>query len=449
MPTPLPSHLFKDARLFAGRYDLLAWILPNIKGGTFCEIGVATGIFSSFMVENGHPSAFYSIDTFALDQLDTLWGRPITEVLEGKSHYQYYCDRMKAVAAPYGTEFHVHQGFSFDVLSNVPDRSCDLVYIDAEHSYKAVQKDTTEALRIVKDGGVIVFNDYTKFDVIGNQPYGVVDAANEFISKHNLRVLGLGLEKNMFCDLAVRYVTGTSDFNLDLKTEQESAAELKQKVMDFIRDDERYRFFYEAVTFVNYEDVPGDILDLGVYGGRTTTILSKYLADSIYSGRDRKVIGFDSFEGLAADTEGHAVWVEGDCALNADPSHPILGLNEPVSPEAVQALSKSLGLPEPEMVVGYFANTLAKRLETIEAASIIHIDCDLYEATKDIFDVIEPILQPGTLIAFDDWFHYRGDPTKGEARAFREFLKANPQWGAVQYKTYGTFCNSFIMHRKT
>jgi hypothetical protein len=43
---------------------------------------------------------------------------------------------------------------------------------------------------------------------------------------------------------------------------------------------------------------------------------------------------------------------------------------------------------------------------------------------------------------------YRGHPGKGEARAFDEFLVEHPEWGAVQYQPYATFCNSFILHRR-
>ena len=65
-----------------------------------------------------------------------------------------------------------------------------------------------------------------------------------------------------------------------------------------------------------------------------------------------------------------------------------------------------------------------------------------------MLDALEPVLQDGSILLFDDWFHYRGHPGKGEARAFSEFLSAHPAWGAVQYQAYSTFCNSFILHRR-
>ena len=49
---------------------------------------------------------------------------------------------------------------------------------------------------------------------------------------------------------------------------------------------------------------------------------------------------------------------------------------------------------------------------------------------RSFLDGIAPILQEGTVLLFDEWFSYKGNPTKGEARAFFEFLEAHPEWGA-------------------
>lgn len=221
-----------------------------------------------------------------------------------------------------------------------------------------------------------------------------------------------------------------------------------QKVHKFLTNDSRYRFFYEAVTFATYEQVPGDFLEFGIYGGRTLAMLARFLNDGQYAEDARKVIGFDSFEGLEEETEGHAVWEEGACSLNTDPNHPTLAMGEKVTAESVLQMIDAIEVPRPEIVVGSYAETVEQTLATINAAAIIHIDCDLYDATREVLDHIEPVLQPGTLIAFDDWFHYRGNPRKGEARAFGEFLENNPEWFAVPYKTYSVFCNSFIMQKR-
>lgn len=36
----------------------------------------------------------------------------------------------------------------------------DLVFVDADHSYEGVQNDTRQALKLVRPGGVVVWDDY-------------------------------------------------------------------------------------------------------------------------------------------------------------------------------------------------------------------------------------------------------------------------------------------------
>ncbi len=220
----------------------------------------------------------------------------------------------------------------------------------------------------------------------------------------------------------------------------------REDVMQFLNEDQRFRFFLNAVTYATYEDVPGNFVEFGVYGGRSLALLSHFLHTGIYNKRPRRILGFDSFQGLGATSFDHSRWKIGDCALNDDASHPIFDLGDPVTPEGVTELVEATGSPAPDLIVGKFEETLDANIDGIGEAAIIHIDCDLYEATAYIFERITKVIQPGTLIAFDDWFHYKADRDKGEQKAFSEFLAANPNWYAVPYHTYGTFCKSFILN---
>ena len=42
-----------------------------------------------------------------------------------------------------------------------------------------------------------------------------------------------------------------------------------------------------------------------------------------------------------------------------------------------------------------------------------------------IFEYINPFLQEGTVILFDDWYCHNASSEKGEQKAFGEFLKKN------------------------
>jgi O-methyltransferase len=216
---------------------------------------------------------------------------------------------------------------------------------------------------------------------------------------------------------------------------------------ELARRDPRFTTFCRAVEYVNYEAVPGDIIEFGVFTGISLALLAK--AHSFDpKGMDRRVAGFDSFRGLPGSSESHARWQPGDCSSNHS-WHPLLAMGDPVTPDVTRRLFDACGLDAPLLHVGPFEETLPAAFPAAHArVALAHIDCDLYESTCDVLDALSPVLQDGSILLFDDWFHYRGHPAKGEARAFTEFLSAHPEWGAVQYQPYSTFCNSFILHRR-
>ena len=53
--------------------------------------------------------------------------------------------------------------------------------------------------------------------------------------------------------------------------------------------------------------------------------------------------------------------------------------------------------------------------------ALIHIDCDIYQSTKDIFNHIESRLVKGSIIIFDEFFNYP-NWQQHEYKAFQEFL---------------------------
>ena len=213
------------------------------------------------------------------------------------------------------------------------------------------------------------------------------------------------------------------------------------------RGDVRWSTMCEAIEYINYEKIPGDILEFGVFTGVSLALLTK--AQSFDSkGMTRRIVGFDAFEGLPPSEEVHTRWQRGDCATS-NGWHPFLSSGEQVTPEVVKQLFDVCGFPAPELEVGWFADVLPRVIPTrYSQVALLHIDCDLYESTVHVLMALVSVLQDGTLILFDDWFHYKGNPHKGEARAFQEFLQAHLQWGAVQYRPYGTFGNSFIVYKK-
>lgn len=72
-----------------------------------------------------------------------------------------------------------------------------------------------------------------------------------------------------------------------------------------------------------------------------------------------------------------------------------------------------------------------------EKIAIVLLDMDLGDPTEQALDWIRPKLQTGTIVIFDEFFAYRGDPTLGEAGAWLRFLERNPEISSRVIKTYG------------
>ena len=219
-----------------------------------------------------------------------------------------------------------------------------------------------------------------------------------------------------------------------------------QKLIAF---DVRQDMFSKATRFVDYELVEGDIIEFGVYTGRSLMLLSHFHEEfkkTIHGHKtpNRTVIGIDSFQGLLKND--HERWKEGTFKINQS-WHPIIPKGELVTPKIVSDSFEMCGLQTPVIIDGFY-NKVSERFEKCcSKVALIHIDCDLYDSTMDALNLVKNKIQDGAIILFDDWFNFKGSPEKGEQGAFSQFLKENQDIKAIPYQPYGTFCYSFILKR--
>jgi len=215
--------------------------------------------------------------------------------------------------------------------------------------------------------------------------------------------------------------------------------------------------------YVCAEAVEGDYLEFGVFRGGSFISAYHALEDAIadwsserrnacaYSGDARlgapaplvktgaRYFAFDSFEGLP-DVSG----------VDAGNSRFTKGRYN-CSEEEFRAILSRYGvdLDKVTTVPGWYDDSLTdeiKQRHGLTAAAVVMVDCDLYESTRPVLAFITDLVVDGTVIVFDDWFNYRGNPLKGERRAVAEWLAANPRFQLTDYHMGGSTQKSFILN---
>jgi hypothetical protein len=119
--------------------------------------------------------------------------------------------------------------------------------------------------------------------------------------------------------------------------------------------------------------------------------------------------------------------------------------------ECIVYKKTGLHLPVANVVQGFYCDSLTQELQSrMPKAGVVHIDVDLYSSTVDVLRFLKPLLVPGSLLVFDDFYCFPGGSLQGEHKALKEFLQANPEFGVEPWKAYSTFghlsfysCRSF------
>lgn len=195
---------------------------------------------------------------------------------------------------------------------------------------------------------------------------------------------------------------------------------------------QREEIFLSIARFCNANrPIEGYYFEFGSYSGNTLKMAWKHTRHLF----DWTYVSFDSFEGLPeiSDKDKQEIWVRGKLAMTE---------------EALIETVTAAGMPRDRLITvkGFYDQTLTpdltRRLGGKKAAAI-YIDCDLYSSTVPILNFIKDFLQIGTIIVFDDWNCFYGDPLRGERRAWQEFLYRNPD---LRFTEFVRTCeaNSFI-----
>ncbi len=164
----------------------------------------------------------------------------------------------------------------------------------------------------------------------------------------------------------------------------------------------------KCVETVLAEDVPGDLIETGVWRGGVTILMRGIL--EAWGDDTRSVWVADSFRGLPSpDIDQYP----------ADAGHDLSHVDAlAVSADQVRAAFERYGLLDArvKLLEGWFSDTLPSA--PIEELAVLRLDGDLYESTMDALNALYPKLSVGGYVIVDDYGAW--EPCRRAVDEFRD-----------------------------
>jgi hypothetical protein len=185
------------------------------------------------------------------------------------------------------------------------------------------------------------------------------------------------------------------------------------------RDLPKFLAHYEL--FKQVVDLPGCVVELGVFRGRSFFTWSNLMETFCPGDRSRMVFGFDHFEGLidfterdgAMDDRPYAEKVQGGWKATREEIETLVELHN---------LDNLIpGSKRCELVAGNIRETIPRFLQLHPGLriSLLHFDVDLYEPTYFGLEALYPLVVPGGVVCFDE---YGLIPWQGETCAVDDYF---------------------------
>jgi O-methyltransferase len=172
---------------------------------------------------------------------------------------------------------------------------------------------------------------------------------------------------------------------------------------------------YNAIKFIAESDVPGDIVECGVWRGGSCMIAALTL-QSVRPGTDRRIWLYDTFSGMAQPTSADQPIGVGRSVILEDPmtTWRRTRIDEQrtdwcyASLEDVRRNLSRTGYPANKTICvkGKVEDTIPGRLPA--AISCLRLDTDWYQSTYHELTHLYPLLSYGGLLLLDDYGFWAG-----------------------------------------
>jgi hypothetical protein len=169
-------------------------------------------------------------------------------------------------------------------------------------------------------------------------------------------------------------------------------------------------------------DVPGSVLELGVFNGQGLLTYGQASAILEPNNITRKIYGFDTFEGFAALAETDR---KSSSGLVSEGGYAIDSYERLKHAVALYDANRFIGhVSKIELVRGDVTKSLPAFLDANPhvVPALVHLDMDVYEPTKVALELLVPRMPKGGIVVLDE---LNMPDFPGETAALRDVLRMN------------------------
>jgi macrocin-O-methyltransferase TylF-like protien len=182
----------------------------------------------------------------------------------------------------------------------------------------------------------------------------------------------------------------------------------------------RFLAHYEMFRLV--VDLPGDIIELGVFRGSSLMTWANLLEIRNMGDRQKQVFGFDNWSGFK---ELHAKDGKEDRRVDKVGGGFDGSGYEAALEDAIRVFDSDRFIPHKprvKLIKGDIEKTVPQFVRDNPGlrVSLIHFDCDVYVPTRVGLEQFWPLVVPGGVVIFDE---YGIRPWEGESKAVDEFFE--------------------------
>ena len=152
--------------------EKLAMLFGELEFKVGAEVGVAEGIFSAVLCKHIPDIELYCVDLWDIYYRGSkkLKNRAMQDEAVALAHEKLDKFNVTFIRKP-----------SMKAIDDIPNKSLDFVYIDADHSFDFIMQDLIEWSKKVRPGGIVSGHDYYRF-----RGAGVVDAVHAYTHAHQI-----------------------------------------------------------------------------------------------------------------------------------------------------------------------------------------------------------------------------------------------------------------------